>query len=80
MPSYKVALWNEQNGNRLLSFTRSPWYSVDLAAFTFNATATVPIVNELPSTVQHALPGSYLGIHPEPLIRDQTISANIALP
>ena len=31
--SYKVALWNEQNGNRLLSFTRSPWYSVDLAAF-----------------------------------------------
>ena len=78
MPSYKVALWNEQNGNRLLSFTRSPWYSVDLAAFTFTATATVPIVNELPSTQN--MRGSYLGIHPEPLIRDQTISANIALP
>ncbi|WP_194541133.1 M56 family metallopeptidase [Paenibacillus sp. JZ16] len=51
-----------------------------LPLFTFNATATVPIVNELPSTVQHALPGPYSGIHPEPLIRDQTISANIALP
>lgn len=48
--------------------------------FTFNGAATVPIVNELPSTVQHALPGPYAGIYPEPLIRDQTISANIALP
>lgn len=47
---------------------------------TFNATATVPIVNELSSTVQHALPGPYSGTHPEPLIPEQTISANVALP
>lgn len=48
--------------------------------FTFNAIATVPFVNEWSSTVQHVLPGPYSGIHPEPLIPDQTISANIALP
>ncbi|MEC0305635.1 M56 family metallopeptidase [Paenibacillus lautus] len=48
--------------------------------FIFDGTATVPIVNELPSTVQHALPGPYLATHSEQLIPDQTISANVALP
>ena len=47
--------------------------------FTFNATSTVPIVNELPSTVQHALPGQYSGIHPKQLIPELTISANVVL-
>jgi len=48
--------------------------------FTFNAAATVPSVNELSSTVQHALPGPYSGIGLEPLIPAKTISANVALP
>ncbi|MBY0163789.1 peptidase M56 [Cytobacillus firmus] len=47
--------------------------------FTFSATATVPFANELSSTGQHALPGPYSGIHAEPLLPDQTISANAAL-
>jgi len=48
--------------------------------FTFNAAATVPIVNELPSTVQHALPGPYTGTGLVPLIPAKTISVNVALP
>lgn len=48
--------------------------------FTFSATATVPIVNELPSTVQHAMPGPYSGTGLEPLIPAKTISVNVALP
>ncbi|MBT2765956.1 M56 family metallopeptidase [Paenibacillus sp. ISL-20] len=47
---------------------------------TFNATATVPIMNELPSTVQHALPNPYSRINPVQLIPEQTISANVARP
>lgn len=47
---------------------------------TFNATETAPIVNELPSTVQHALPNPYSRINPVQLIPEQTISANVALP
>lgn len=45
--------------------------------FTFSA---VPVVNELPSTVQHALPGPYSGTGLEPLIPAKTISVNVALP
>ncbi|MGW8822956.1 M56 family metallopeptidase [Paenibacillus lautus] len=48
--------------------------------FTFSAAATVPIVNELPSTEQHALPGPYSGTGLEPLIPAKTISVNVALP
>lgn len=48
--------------------------------FTFSAAATVPIVNELPSTVQHALPGPYSGTGLELLIPAKTISVNAALP
>ncbi|MGG4095894.1 M56 family metallopeptidase [Paenibacillus lautus] len=47
---------------------------------TFNATETAPIMNELPSTVQHALPNPYSRINPVQLIPEQTISANVALP
>ncbi|MGG3284485.1 M56 family metallopeptidase [Paenibacillus solani] len=50
------------------------------SSFTFNLTANVPIVNELPSTVQHALPGQYSGTHPKQLIPELTISANVVLP
>ena len=49
------------------------------ALFIFNAAATVPNVNELPSTVQHALPGPSSGIHPKPLIPELTLSATEAL-
>ncbi|WP_339270831.1 M56 family metallopeptidase [Paenibacillus sp. FSL K6-1330] len=48
--------------------------------FVFNGTATIPSVNELPSTVQHAVSGPYSGIHSEQLVPAQTISANVALP
>lgn len=48
--------------------------------FTFSSAATVPNVNELPSTVQQALPGPYSGTGLEPLIPAKTISVNVALP
>ncbi len=49
------------------------------ALFIFNTAATVPNVNELPSTVQHALPDPSSGIHPKPLIPELTLSATEAL-
>lgn len=49
------------------------------ALFIFNTAATVPNVNELPSTVQHALPDPSSWIHPKPLIPELTLSATEAL-
>nr|WP_317616228.1 M56 family metallopeptidase [Paenibacillus ihbetae] len=47
--------------------------------FTFHSTATAPTANELPSTVQHVLPGPYSGIHLKPLVPELTLSATAAV-
>ncbi|WP_236575469.1 M56 family metallopeptidase [Paenibacillus sp. USDA918EY] len=52
--------------------------------FTFHTTTTVPNVNEVPSTVQPALPGSFPESHPEPFtpevfMPEPTLSTTVAL-